>query len=76
MPVISDVVDSSAGPLSLVDIGGASVKPVVSWKSKVGSISSSRNTLDNCKDSLKEDFRQQVDFRLAFGKEYTTYKDN
>ncbi|KAG9301755.1 hypothetical protein G9A89_003302 [Geosiphon pyriformis] len=39
--VTGNVVDSSAGPLSLKDIGSAGIKSVVSWGSEVGSITSS-----------------------------------
>ncbi|KAG9292126.1 hypothetical protein G9A89_005270 [Geosiphon pyriformis] len=38
MSVVNNVVDLFAGSLSLKDIGGANVKPVVSWGSKIGSI--------------------------------------
>ncbi|KAG9306157.1 hypothetical protein G9A89_016061 [Geosiphon pyriformis] len=38
MPIASNMVNSSAGPLSLVDIDNANVKPIVSWGSKVGSV--------------------------------------
>ncbi|KAG9285529.1 hypothetical protein G9A89_006517 [Geosiphon pyriformis] len=50
MSVASDVVDLSAGFLSLIDIGNASVKPVVPWKSKVGSVSSSVSGLLDVKN--------------------------
>ncbi|KAG9304741.1 hypothetical protein G9A89_003915 [Geosiphon pyriformis] len=38
VPVTGGIVDSSAGPLSLEDIGVVGVKPVVSWGSDVGSV--------------------------------------
>ncbi|KAG9286055.1 hypothetical protein G9A89_022732 [Geosiphon pyriformis] len=50
MSVASDVIDLSAGFLSLVDIDNTSIKPVVSWESKVGSVSSSVSNLSNVKN--------------------------
>ncbi|KAG9307190.1 hypothetical protein G9A89_017018 [Geosiphon pyriformis] len=52
-----DVVNLSTGPLSLVDIGNVGFKPVVSWKSKVGSISSSVSSLldvENMENTVAE----------------------
>ncbi|KAG9293044.1 hypothetical protein G9A89_016406 [Geosiphon pyriformis] len=45
MPVAGDVINLSAGLLSLIDIGVAGVKFVVFWRSKVGSISSNTSGL-------------------------------
>ncbi|KAG9305883.1 hypothetical protein G9A89_016535 [Geosiphon pyriformis] len=39
--VAGNVIDLSAGPLSLEDIGDASIKPAVFWGNEVGSITSS-----------------------------------
>ncbi|KAG9284279.1 hypothetical protein G9A89_002089 [Geosiphon pyriformis] len=44
------MVDSFTGPLNIEDIGGVSVKPVVSWKSKVGSVFSSISSLLDVKN--------------------------
>ncbi|KAG9297213.1 hypothetical protein G9A89_019494 [Geosiphon pyriformis] len=38
--------------------------------------SKTRNTLDNCKDSLREDPKQWVDFSSAFEKEYINTHNN
>ncbi|KAG9295298.1 hypothetical protein G9A89_021229 [Geosiphon pyriformis] len=46
------VVDLSASPLSLEDIDGAGVKPMVSWSSKVGSIASSISNLLDVKNMM------------------------
>ncbi|KAG9284842.1 hypothetical protein G9A89_003765 [Geosiphon pyriformis] len=56
-PVANDIVDLSAGSLSLVDISGVNSKPVVFWGSKVGSIESSINSffdLKNIKNMVAE----------------------
>ncbi|KAG9292837.1 hypothetical protein G9A89_016199 [Geosiphon pyriformis] len=47
MSIASEMVDSSAGLLSLEDISGADVKPMVFWGSEVGSVSSSVSSLSN-----------------------------
>ncbi|KAG9303579.1 hypothetical protein G9A89_018475 [Geosiphon pyriformis] len=49
-PAAGVVLDSSTGPLDLEDIGGASVKPVVFWSSKVSSVLDSVSNLLNIKN--------------------------
>ncbi|KAG9303040.1 hypothetical protein G9A89_022129 [Geosiphon pyriformis] len=46
------MVDLSADPLSLGDIGGVGIKSVVSWGSKVGSVTSSVNKLLDIKNMV------------------------
>ncbi|KAG9304264.1 hypothetical protein G9A89_019826 [Geosiphon pyriformis] len=46
-PVIGVVIDLSAGPLDLENLGGAGVKPGISWGSKVNSVTSSISDLSN-----------------------------
>ncbi|KAG9304919.1 hypothetical protein G9A89_010781 [Geosiphon pyriformis] len=49
-PAAGNVVNSSAGSLSLEDIDGASTKPVVFWGSEVGSVASSVSGLLDVED--------------------------
>ncbi|KAG9297100.1 hypothetical protein G9A89_019381 [Geosiphon pyriformis] len=58
VPVTGGVVDSSAGLLSLEDIGVVSVKSVISWESNIGSIASSVSGLsdvENMKNTVAEE---------------------
>ncbi|KAG9304838.1 hypothetical protein G9A89_016868 [Geosiphon pyriformis] len=50
VPVTGGVIDFSASPLSLENIGVVSVKPVVSWRSDIDSIASSVSGLSDVKN--------------------------
>ncbi|KAG9291921.1 hypothetical protein G9A89_004859 [Geosiphon pyriformis] len=51
-PVAGVVVDSSAGPLGLENLGGAGVKSGISWGSKVGSVTSSVSDLSDIENMM------------------------
>ncbi|KAG9307587.1 hypothetical protein G9A89_023152 [Geosiphon pyriformis] len=54
----------------------AVLQPIVSYRIQFSFVSSNRNTSGNCKDSLREDLRQWVDFSSASKKEYINTHNN
>ncbi|KAG9295173.1 hypothetical protein G9A89_006154 [Geosiphon pyriformis] len=48
--IIDNMIDSSAGSLSLGNIGSVGIEPVVSWNSKVGSVTGSVSKLSDVKN--------------------------
>ncbi|KAG9284903.1 hypothetical protein G9A89_006281 [Geosiphon pyriformis] len=55
------IINSSAGPISLEDIIGFGIKPIVSWRSEVGSITSSISGLLNI-ENMKNTVMKEISY--------------
>ncbi|KAG9291860.1 hypothetical protein G9A89_012145 [Geosiphon pyriformis] len=67
--VVGDIIDLSASPLSIGNFVSASVKPVMSWSSEVGSIVSSASGLSNI-----ENIKNMVAKKTSYADSDTSFK--